>query len=192
MIPTVATSIRPTAIPHRTMSPPTRRLASLLLLLAAAFVAAPAAAAGPEEWAVSGGWFDIGKPGGSVEAGAELRFSRFDLPLFSHDFAIQPGLGATVNGDDSYYGYFTLRYDLPREWLGEAWRATIFSGGGIYSAGDGKNLGGPWEFRSGLEIDRAVSPRSRLGLTYYHLSNAGIYDVNPGSESLHLVLSVGL
>lgn len=163
--------------------------ALLLLPLLLPAPAASAAAWGVEEWAVGGGVFDVANEGRPAEAGAEVRFTAFELPLFSRRFAIEPGLGATVNADGASYGYLALRYDLPFQWIPDPLEITIFSGGGIYSAGDGKDLGGPWEFRSGLDVGYRLSERAALGLSYYHLSNAGIYEPNPGSESLHLVFS---
>jgi hypothetical protein len=48
------------------------------------------------------------------------------------------------------------------------------------------------EFRSGLEVSYRLDDRSRLGLSFYHLSNGVIYDVNPGGESLCVVYGVRL
>jgi hypothetical protein len=54
----------------------------------------------------------------------------------------------------------------------------------LFEEGDGKDLGGPVEFRSSLELSHRRSERSEIGITLYHLSKAGIYDENPGSNSL--------
>ena len=40
------------------------------------------------------------------------------------------------------------------------------------------------EFRSNFEVYRRLGPRSRLTGIFYHLSNASIYDDNPGVNSL--------
>jgi hypothetical protein len=64
-----------------------------------------------------------------------------------------------------------------------------FTGAGLYEEGDGKDLGGPVEFRSGLEVAVRAGARWWVGLSYYHLSNAVLYDRNPGEESLVLVVS---
>ena len=57
----------------------------------------------------------------------------------------------------------------------------------LYEEGStGKDLGGPVEFRSSLEFARRFAGGSSLGLAVYHLSNAGIYDDNPGSNSVIL------
>lgn len=140
----------------------------------------------PREWAFSAGVFDLVESD-RAEAGVELRFASRPLRLFGRDWLLEPALGAMANEDAAYYGYLALR--LPIE-LGGRWRATPFFGTGIYSAGDGLDLGGALEFRSGLEISARLGERSGLGLSYYHLSNAGIYDPNPGAESLVLVLAV--
>jgi lipid A 3-O-deacylase len=80
-----------------------------------------------------------------------------------------------------------VRWDLP---LGGTWELTPQFGAGIYSHGRGINLGGAMEFRSGLEISRALGSRRRVGLALFHLSNAGFYAGNPGTEGLVLTYNV--
>jgi hypothetical protein len=55
---------------------------------------------------------------------------------------------------------------------------------GAYHEGNGKDLGGTLEFRSGLELAYRFDDRSRLGLEISHRSNASIYEDNPGEETL--------
>ena len=56
---------------------------------------------------------------------------------------------------------------------------------GPYLRGRGKDLGHVFEIRSGLEIAYRFNNRSRLGLLFYHISNAGLGDDrNPGAEAL--------
>ncbi|MBI3508432.1 MAG: acyloxyacyl hydrolase [Chlamydiia bacterium] len=54
----------------------------------------------------------------------------------------------------------------------------------FYWHGHGKNLGFPLEFRTGIEVGYQFDDYRRLGLHFYHLSNAGLGDRNPGEESL--------
>ena len=61
---------------------------------------------------------------------------------------------------------------------------------GIYNAGDGLELGGPIVFRSGAEVGWQNNRGWRFGLSFDHRSNAGIYDHNPGVETLQLRLSI--
>jgi hypothetical protein len=125
----------------------------------------------------------------ATEADVELRFSRLPLSLGRLRLEIEPAIGAMVNDDGGYYGY--AGFGVPWE-PSPRWRLTPYTGVGIYSAGRGKNLGGPVEFRSGLEVSYRLDDRSRLGLSFYHLSNGVIYEVNPGGESLCVVYGVRL
>jgi lipid A 3-O-deacylase len=61
---------------------------------------------------------------------------------------------------------------------------------GLFLKGDGPGLGGPIEFRSGIEIGYEVGNGTRFGLSYDHRSNAGIYADNPGIESFQLRLAM--
>ena len=55
---------------------------------------------------------------------------------------------------------------------------------GYYREGGGKNLGYPLEFRSGLECAYLLRSNYRVGLHFYHVSNACLSGTNPGEESL--------
>jgi len=55
---------------------------------------------------------------------------------------------------------------------------------GYYWQGHGKNLGYPIEFRSGVELGWQFCNWHRLGIHFYHLSNASLGSRNPGEESL--------
>ena len=63
---------------------------------------------------------------------------------------------------------------------------------GIYIQGDGPDLGGPIEFRSGIEVAYHLENGMRLGLGWDHRSNLEIYARNPGVEMVHLRLSIPL
>ena len=61
---------------------------------------------------------------------------------------------------------------------------------GAFSKGNGKDLGHEIEFRSTLEISYQLKNKNRIGLSVGHLSNAGIGDINPGTEILSLSYQV--
>ena len=63
---------------------------------------------------------------------------------------------------------------------------------GLYSRGKGVDLGGPIEFRSGIELAYRLENGMRLGLGWDHRSNLEIYARNPGVEMVHLRLSIPL
>lgn len=144
----------------------------------------PPAACGldPEGWAVSAGAFDVSNDDRSFEGGLEYRLR----PLRA--VALTPAFGASATSDGNVWIYGGLRYDLE---LGEHWILTPHLAAGLYEEGDGKDLGGPIEFRTGLELAYRWSRGPRLGVNFYHISNARLYDHNPGSNSLVLTFSFG-
>lgn len=89
------------------------------------------------------------------------------------------GLMATAKG--SVYGYVGLNFDLL--FCHHIHFAPGFAAG-YFSPGGGKNLGYPLEFRSGIELGWQFSDWHRIGIHFYHLSNASIGRRNPGEESL--------
>jgi lipid A 3-O-deacylase len=151
--------------------------------------AAPLRAGMPEVIAASAGQFDVFNKGKGVEGGWELRFAarRFPpMPRFVPDVIPMAGAMATSRGTLYVYGGFRFEVPLGKRWMASPnWAAGVY-----YQDGDGKDLGGGLEFRSAIELSYVLGERSRLGLCLYHLSNAGLYDFNPGSESLVLTYSV--
>lgn len=63
---------------------------------------------------------------------------------------------------------------------------------GLYAENGGFDLGGPIEFRSGIEIGYENRSGFRFAASYDHRSNAGIYDDNPGIETVQFKVSVPL
>jgi hypothetical protein len=139
--------------------------------------ATPATAEEGPELAVSAGAYDIAKTK-SIEGGLEYRFP-------SRAWGLVPMAGVTATEDGAFWGYGGLRRPFR---VGPAWRVTPGFAVSLYEEGStGKDLGGPIEFRSSLELSRRFAGGSSLALAVYHLSNAGIHDDNPGSNSVVLV-----
>jgi hypothetical protein len=157
----------------------------LAVALSAALFAAPSAEAQePAYVSLSAGAFNL-RSATRPELGGEVRFQahRFSwLPRWIPPLA--PAAGAFVNSKGGFYVYTGLRADMPLR--SSPWELSIQFAPGVYSAGGqgGFALGGPLEFRSGIEISRQLGQRDRLGLMLFHISNAHIYVHNPGSESL--------
>ncbi len=144
---------------------------SLSLMLAAT---AAAGAEGPS-LALAAGRYDIGKRSGVAEAGVEYR-------LASRAYDLVPVAGVAANGDGAFWAYGGLQRPFR---LGTRWRLTPGFAVALYEAGsDGKDLGGVVEFRSSLALGYRFAGGSTLGLTAHHLSNAGLYEDNPGSNSV--------
>lgn len=93
-------------------------------------------------------------------------------------------LMATTKGA-TYLGGFVVR-ELA---LGRLLVLTPALGAGWYSRGRDKDLGLALEFRSGAELAARVGAGWRVGLSYHHLSNMSLRDLNPGAESWLLSVS---
>jgi len=92
---------------------------------------------------------------------------------------IRPLGGLTATSDEALYGYLGIVMDIP------IIKNVTFSPSfapGIYLENSGKKLGSLVEFRSMAEISYKFQSGSRLGLSVYHLSNAGLTQYNPGVE----------
>jgi hypothetical protein len=153
-----------------------------LAFLVALAVVSPARADDPAFVAVGVGGFDVNDDEstfqGRVEYRAERRFTLF-----------KPMAGVMVTGEGGVYGYGGVLIDI---FLGRRWVLTPSFAAGAYAKGGGKDLGGTLEFRSAIELSYRLDDRARFGLALDHISNASIYDANPGTESLVLIYAIPL
>lgn len=175
----------------RRAEPPALRV--VLVVLPALLLAAPAAGGGwVEEWSFSAGVFDVGKSRETGQAGVEARWRTFHLAFGSFELPVEPAVGVFVNADEAAYVGSTLRLPLAEIWPDgwpRRWRVVPYTGVGLYDDGESKDLGGAVEFRSGVEVSWRAGERWWIGVDFYHLSNAVIYERNPGAESLVLTIS---
>jgi len=128
------------------------------------------------EAAIFAGVFDTDASNPSIEAGLEVR-------RLSYWRGLGFMAGLTATDESSVWVYAGARYDLTDR---SAWTIAPGFAVSLYEQGDGKDLGQPLEFRSSIEVGRRVSEELRVGLIFYHLSNASMKEVNPGSNSLVL------
>ena len=127
---------------------------------------------------------DLKKPDARHEAQLQGEY-RFGDVLW----IVAPFVGLMGTGAGAFYGYAGFGFDVN---LGANWVVTPTFAGGYFYRGDGLNLGSWWEFRSGAEFDYRFANRSRLGLAFYHMSNAGLGKQNPGEQALLLAYTVPL
>lgn len=151
-------------------------------------LAAPAAALEETRpaagWAFSLGVFDLAKYQDTAEFGVEYRWQPFEF----FRLELKPTVGVTATADEGYWFYAGFRWDIPTK---GRWVPSLSTAVTAYEQGDGKDLGGVLQFRSGFDLAYRLDGGSRVGLSLYHLSNASIHDYNPGSESLVLFWSLG-
>jgi hypothetical protein len=128
--------------------------------------------------ALYGGGFGVLDDDTSAQIGAEYRFAEQFKGL-------RPTVGVNVDSESAAYVYGGVNWDIP---LGSA--PFVFTPNfmaGLYHQGAGADLGGAVEFRSGLELSYLLEGDARVGVAFNHISNASLYDKNPGAETLLLV-----
>ncbi len=136
----------------------------------------------PHFLTLAAGYYDINDDEDAAEFRAEFS-ARNKLWIF------KPFGGLMGTSDKAFYGYAGLLVDV---YFGRRIVVTPSLAAGLYEDGDGKDLGHIVEFRSSIELAYRFDNRSRLGLSFYHLSNAGLDDNNPGTEVLSLNYSIPL
>ncbi len=126
------------------------------------------------------GYFDVLDDSEAVEFRAEYRSGA----LF---WIFKPFAGVMATSEASFYGYGGVFSDFH---VGRRWVFSPSIAAGLYEDGDGKDLGHTVEFRSAIEAAYQFDNRSRLGILFYHISNAGLGDHNSGTEVLGLSYSL--
>jgi hypothetical protein len=131
---------------------------------------------------LSAGRFNIEDPSeGPTGGGVEYRWAPLER------WKLIPSVGFTLAEGGVAYGYAALGYDFH---LGSSWRLTPVFGAGLFNGGGEVDLGHSVQLKSGIELSARVAGRYRLGLLFYHLSNGGLSDENPGVEVLEVVFGV--
>lgn len=101
---------------------------------------------------------------------------------------LKPYVGVEATDDGSLWGGGGVKADFmlaPNIYL------TPSLGAGLYAQGDSdKDLGHVIEFRTQLEGGYQFQNGHRLGLSFSHISNAGLDDTNPGTEVLGITYQI--
>jgi lipid A 3-O-deacylase len=144
--------------------------------------------ADPPRIAIGGGLFDVNpnsKKPGSEKTGLAFGEYRFGDVLW----IVSPFVGAFGTGQGAFYGYGGFGFDIN---FFDRFVVTPSAAVGYFTHGTGIDLGAHTEFRTGAEFDYRFDNLSRLGFGFYHISNAGIGNKNPGVQLLTVVLTMPL
>ena len=142
--------------------------------------------ADPPRIAIGGGAFDVlpdSKKPGNGTTGLALGEYRFGDVLW----IVAPFVGAFGTGKGAFYGYGGFGIDIN---FFERFVATPSAAVGYFTPGTGIDLGAHTEFRTGGEFDYRFENLTRIGVGFYHISNAGIGKKNPGVELATFVLTM--
>jgi lipid A 3-O-deacylase len=139
------------------------------------------AADDPAFWAFSVGWFDVNKQKNEAVEG------RIEYRAAEKFWIFKPFGGVMATSDRAFHGYAGVLIDL---YFGRRWVLTPSFAPGYYNEGDGKHISSGIQFRSQIELSYRFDNRSRIGVSFNHISNAGIKDPNPGSETLAITYAI--
>ena len=130
------------------------------------------------EWNFYSGMFDFSDDG---KRASLFGIQHQNESLFRDSYlgTISPVTGAMITVDNSSYFYTGVQAQYK---VGKLNIVPSFTPG-IYSEGDGKDLGHPIEFKSELQMSIDIFSNTELGFSYNHISNASLGDKNPGANS---------
>jgi lipid A 3-O-deacylase len=138
----------------------------------------------PPRVVIGGGAFDVipEHHPGSGTTGLVMGEFRFGDTLW----ILSPFFGAMGTGKGAVYTYVGFGFDVhvPYSLI-----LTPTFAGGYSNSGHGIDLGYWWEFRSGAELAYRFANDRRLGVGFYHISNAGLGTHDPGVELVNVVLT---
>ena len=119
----------------------------------------------------------------------EYRTAEFRLELKPHwEWAtFRPLLGGMVTAKKTFYIYGGFWFDWV---IKNRLQVSPSLCAGYFNNGDSKDMGYPLQFRSAIEIGWVLKNEMRLGVQFYHISNASLGHKNPGEESLMFSLSI--
>lgn len=171
---------------YRWINSPNNKMAAMMITASCLFLSPVTFAKQSDSISVSAGVFDIVNENNdtAAEIGVEYHFA----PLESA-YNLIPTVGFAVNADKAYWLYGGVRYDFH---VNQKWVLTPNWAIGYYNKGDSTDLGADIEFRTGLELAYKLTDNSHLGVGVYHLSNAGLANRNPGSNSIILSYNFSL
>tara|TARA_B110000971_G_C19736080_1_gene375294 strand:+ start:60 stop:575 length:516 start_codon:yes stop_codon:yes gene_type:complete len=93
---------------------------------------------------------------------------------------ISPITGGFITENSAAYIYTGVEWNYD---MGSKMTFTPSFTPGLYSEGNGKDLGHIVEFKTEVQASYAISESSSFGMSYNHISNASIGEKNPGANS---------
>ena len=119
----------------------------------------------------------------TVEASIEYTSRKTYWGNSSWFSGVGPLLGLTITGKGLVFAYAGLYVDYL---VGDSLVIRPEVGLGAFTPGDGKDLGGTFEFHGSLSMVYVFDNEARVGVTYSHISNAGVHASNPALDSVLL------
>ena len=126
----------------------------------------------------------------TVEGNIEYAWNRTFFGNGGWFSGIGPAVGLTVTGKGGIFGYAAIYGDY---FIGDSFVVRPEGGMGAFTRGSGKDLGGTFEIHGSLTVAYIFDNEARLGVTFSHISNGGVYASSPALDSilLHYAFPIG-
>ena len=130
------------------------------------------------KWSFYSGVFDFSDEGkkSSVFGIQHLNENMYKDTIFG---TLQPISGLMFTADNAGYIYTGVQSNFNAGLI----NITPSFTPGLYSEGNGKDLGHLVEFKSEIQLSLNLSTLSQIGFSYNHISNASLGEKNPGANS---------
>ena len=140
--------------------------------------------ASANSYSIFGGTYDYDDDNTTNLIGLNYHISNSEIDLLSI-LTINPVVGGLVTAKSAsmFYGGFETNLGSDLIYL------NLSSSAGIYSNGDGKDLGNDIQFKSEVNLLYSLSDETRIGIGSHHISNAGLDSVNPGTNNYYLMFN---
>ena len=133
---------------------------------------------------IFGGSYDYDDDNTSNLIGLNYHLTQNDFNILNI-IDINPVLGLFVTAKSASMFYSGFETNLGEDNI----FLNLSSSAGLYSNGDGKDLGNTLQFKSEVNLFYSLSNTTRIGLGSHHISNAGLSSVNPGTNNFYLILN---
>ena len=135
-------------------------------------------------FSIFGGSYDYDDDNTSTLYGLNYHLSDNEINVFNL-LDVNPVIGGFITAKSAtmFYGGFETNIGVDLIFL------NLSSSAGIYSNGDGKDLGNTFQFKSEVNLFYKLGKSSRIGLGSHHISNAGLSSVNPGTNNFYLIFN---
>ena len=135
-------------------------------------------------YSIFGGNYDYDDDNTTNLIGINYHISNSEIDLLNI-LTINPVVGGLVTAKSAsmFYGGFETNLGSDLIYL------NLSSSAGIYSNGDGKDLGNAIQFKSEVNLLYSLSDKTRIGIGSHHISNAGLDSVNPGTNNYYLIFN---
>ena len=135
-------------------------------------------------FSIFGGSYDYDDDNTSTLYGLNYHLSDNAFSIFNL-IDLNPVIGGFVTAKSATMFYSGFETNIGQDSI----YFNLSSSAGIYSNGDGKNLGNALQFKSEVNLLYRLGKSSRVGLGSHHISNAGLSSVNPGTNNFYLIFN---